>query len=189
MTQNQSNRSSPNRLTPRIYVASLADYTAGRLHGRWIDAAQPIEGIRSEVSEMLAESKEPIAEEWAIHDYEGFDGLSLSEYEDLALVAEVARLTQEHGPVFPPLVSYLGGVEHVEIAKEYMASCYHGIYESLADYAEAFVEDCYSEFINGLPDFIRYHIDYQGMGDDMETGGNIFTLEVDGKLHIFDAYP
>ena len=51
--------------TPRIYVASLADYNAGRLHGRWIDADQPIEVIREEIAEMLTESKEPIAEEWA----------------------------------------------------------------------------------------------------------------------------
>jgi len=52
--------------TPRIYVASLADYVAGRLHGRWIDADRPIETIREQIAQMLAESKEPISVLWAM---------------------------------------------------------------------------------------------------------------------------
>ena len=56
--------------SPRIYVASLSDYNAGRLHGRWIDATQSADTIREELSQMLAESQEPIAEEWAIHAYD-----------------------------------------------------------------------------------------------------------------------
>jgi hypothetical protein len=67
------------RPTPKIYVASLSDYNAGRLHGRWIDANQPTHGIWSDIGDMLAESPEPGAEEWAIHDYEGFWPLELSE--------------------------------------------------------------------------------------------------------------
>ena len=43
---------------PRIYVASLSDYNAGRLHGRWIDADQDAVGIRANITVMLAESKE-----------------------------------------------------------------------------------------------------------------------------------
>ena len=31
--------------SPRIYVACLAAYNAGRLHGRWIDANQSAEDI------------------------------------------------------------------------------------------------------------------------------------------------
>jgi len=57
MTENQSNCSSPNR--PRIYVASLADYTAGRLYGCWIDADQPAETIREQITAMLAQSRDP----------------------------------------------------------------------------------------------------------------------------------
>ena len=30
---------------PRIYVASLSDYNAGRLHGSWLDAAQSAEAL------------------------------------------------------------------------------------------------------------------------------------------------
>jgi len=100
--------------TPRIYVASLADYNAGRLHGCWIDANQSADAIREEIAQMLADSEEFIAEEWAIHDYERFGDLGLSEYEDIELVAQVAFEITQHGPVFASLVSYLGGVSQVE---------------------------------------------------------------------------
>lgn len=51
---------------PRIYVACLAAYNSGCLHGRWIDATTP-EEIWEQVRAMLADSPEPDAEEWAIH--------------------------------------------------------------------------------------------------------------------------
>ena len=72
----------------RVYVASLADYNAGRLHGRWIDATLGAEHIQAETAAMLQESREPFAEEWAIHDYEGFDGWKLYEWESFDTVAE-----------------------------------------------------------------------------------------------------
>ena len=40
--------------TPRIYVACLAAYNAGRLHGEWIDADQDADVIHEEIQEMLA---------------------------------------------------------------------------------------------------------------------------------------
>ncbi|RAN32725.1 hypothetical protein HY11_17410 [Hyphomonas pacifica] len=51
---------------PRVYVACLAAYNNGCLHGRWIDATTPDE-IMVEVCAMLADSPLPGAEEWAIH--------------------------------------------------------------------------------------------------------------------------
>lgn len=54
--------------TPRVYIACLAAYNSGKLHGRWIDADQDADDIRREVAEMLKASPEPNAEEWAIHD-------------------------------------------------------------------------------------------------------------------------
>ena len=42
--------------TPRIYVACLAAYNAGRLHGEWIDADQQIDALWAEVNAMLNRS-------------------------------------------------------------------------------------------------------------------------------------
>jgi len=54
------------RDAPRVYVACLAAYNNGRLHGAWIEVTKP-DVIMEHVRAMLAASPEPNAEEWAIH--------------------------------------------------------------------------------------------------------------------------
>lgn len=174
-------------ITPQIYVASLSDYVAGRLHGRWIDANQPAGAIWDEINAMLAESKEPNAEEWAIHDYQGFGNVSLSETEDIDKVAELAFLICEHGPIFAELAAYFGGTSGIDDARRHMEDGYRGAFDSLEDYAQEFIEDCYSDVLKGLPDFIRYHIDWQGIARDMELGGDVITFRTDHKTHVFEA--
>ena len=43
----------------RIYVACLASYNAGILHGRWIDADSSVDVMQEQVDAMLRESPEP----------------------------------------------------------------------------------------------------------------------------------
>jgi antirestriction protein len=173
--------------TPRIYVASLSDYNAGRLHGRWIDANQSAEQIQDCISQMLAQSKEPHSEEWAIHDYEGFGSLRISESEDLKSIAEVALLLDKHGELFGRLVEHLGGLSELEYAKRHMDEGYYGSFRNLEEYVEQFIDDCYGDAVKGLPDFMRYHIDYARIGNDFEIGGDIFTIQFDGNVHVFSS--
>jgi antirestriction protein len=80
----------------RIYVASLSDYNAGRLHGVHIPIeGQDVEEIWEKVREMLAKSKEHNAEEWAIHDHEGFGKWQLSEWESFDTIALVGKVVAE----------------------------------------------------------------------------------------------
>jgi len=173
---------------PRIYVASLSDYNAGRLLGRWIDADQSADAIHSEIAAMLEESKEEIAEEWAIHDYECFGELRLSEFDSIDLVAQAARLIVEHGKMFAGLLNHFGGLAGMDEAKQYMDEGYLGEFSSLADYAQELIDDLYSDLIRAIPEFIRYHIDYDGIAHDLELGGHIFTVVCNGMLHVFDAH-
>jgi antirestriction protein len=172
---------------PRIYVASLSDYNAGRLLGRWIDAKQSAEQLHAEIRWMLAESKEPPAEEWAIHDYEGFGTLRLSEFASEDDIAAVAKGIEEHGMLFAELMTHFGGLSGLEEARRYMAEGYRGEFDSLADYVAELLEDCYGDALKILPEFIQYHIDHDGIASDMEMGGDIFTIEIDRKVHVFDA--
>ena len=80
----------------RIYMACLAAYNNGYLHGRWIDASIGADAIQDEINEMLRTSPIPESEEWALHDYEGFEGLDLSEYEGLESICEKAEFIEEH---------------------------------------------------------------------------------------------
>ena len=173
---------------PRIYVASLSDYNAGRLHGVWIDADRGSDHIWQEISAMLKSSTEPDAEEWAIHDFEGFGSLRLAESESIDAVAELAELIDEHGEIFAELVSHFGELPTgMDDAKRWMNDGYHGPYESVQKYVEDFIDDCYGDVLSKLPDIIKYHIDYEGIARDFELGGDIFTIELNGETHVFSG--
>lgn len=58
---------------------------------------------------------------------------------------------------------------------------------TLTEYAEQLVEDCYSHEIRTIPEFIQYHIDYEGIAHDMELNVGIFTIDCDGRVHVFDS--
>jgi antirestriction protein len=182
MKQNQENKA----ITPRIYVASLADYKAGRLLGRWIDADQTAEAIHAQIAEMLAESKEPVAQAWAIHDYEGFGSLKLEESDDIEFVADVAQMMGEYGTLYAEVVAYFHGAAGAEEARKYMEQGYCGEFDKLEDYAQQVVEDCYSDAIEKLPDFIKHHIDYAGIAGDMKLNRDVFTIEHSGRVHVFN---
>lgn len=85
---------------PQLYCADLSAYNAGLLHGLWIYAAQEPEDIQDDIDWMLSWSpvaENEVCEEYAIHDYSGFCGLRLSEYEDLQKVSAIAQAIEAHG--------------------------------------------------------------------------------------------
>ena len=171
---------------PRIYVADLAAYNAGILHGRWIDAAQDAEDIQAEVNEMLAEGAKlygaetlsPVHEEWAIHDYEGFDGINLSEWESFDRVSELAKAIDEHGEAFGAFVSYFGIDPEDALSK--FEDAYIGEM-SLEDYAYEIVEECYlPQLPKGTPDIFTTYFDYEKFARDLDLGGDV--VDADGYL-------
>lgn len=50
----------------RIYVADLAAYNNGKLHGVWINACDDLDDIQDQINKMLSESPEEFAEELRI---------------------------------------------------------------------------------------------------------------------------
>ena len=164
----------------RIYVADLAAYNNGKLHGVWINATDDLDDIwEQQVNQMLAESPEGFAEEYAIHDYEGFDGYASSEYEGLERVQKIACFIDEYPDFGGELLNNFGG--DLEEARTATEDNYCGCYKSLADFAEELTEDT-----TPIPENLAYYIDYERMGRDMELNGDIFTLETGyEKIHIF----
>lgn len=88
------------RAAPRIYVASLADYNSGRLHGRWIDVSGGLDQVRAQIASMLQASPTPGAEEWAIHDHEGFEPLRIRESASLTWLTDIGAGIRRHGEAF-----------------------------------------------------------------------------------------
>lgn len=167
---------------PRIYVADLAAYNNGKLVGQWIDAAQSAEEIHAEIEAMLKASPEPFAEEWAIHDYEGFGDLQLGEYESIADVARIAELIEKHGEMFAAVVDHFGGLKYLDEAEHALQENYQGRYDDLADWAYQFAMDTVGEA--ALGPYANY-IDWERVGHDAELGGDIFTVEDGGDVHVF----
>lgn len=51
----------------QVFIQSLADYNAGRIIGNWVDVTDMDESdLQDAINEVLAQSKEEIAEEWMI---------------------------------------------------------------------------------------------------------------------------
>ncbi|MGH1470867.1 MAG: antirestriction protein ArdA [Cellvibrionaceae bacterium] len=153
----------------RIYVACLASYNNGILYGAWIDAAQELEDIQDSVSEMLSKSPVENSEEYAIHDYEGFCGYYINEYEGLASVCEIASFIEDQQSLGAELLSMFGG--NVEEAKQAIDEHYVGHFKSLADYAQELTEETAQ-----IPEHLKFYIDYEKMARDMEMNGDVYTI-------------
>lgn len=190
----------------RIYVACLASYNNGHLHGQWIDVdGKDSDDIYAEVNAMLKDSKYPnvsrrqcltcdhiqddrgqddscdicggyigpafpSAEEWAIHDHEGFSNM-ISEYtsfDDIAAIAEA--LSGDYAIGFAYLVDNLN-MSPSEAASQADSVCIHqtDAMDIEKDYAEDMVEDNFD--MSGIPQLIRDNIDYSGIAIDLANEG------------------
>ncbi len=169
----------------RIYVADLAAYNNGYLHGVWIDVTQELDEIHDQVNAMLKASPiDEVAEEYAIHDYEGFNGYSLGEYEGIDTAHKIACFIEEHDEIAGELLSHFGG--DLEDATKAIEENYNGCHKSVADYAEELTHEWMTEETSEIPKHLEYYIDYEKMGRDMELNGDIYTIETGyGEVHIF----
>ncbi len=164
--------------TMRIYVACLAAYNAGTLHGRWIDLdGKSGDDIRDEVDAMLAASPAPDAEEWAIHDHEGFGPYKLSESESFDDIAELVEAVEEHGDaVLAYMANNCGDLSD-------FADAYLGEFPSVKDYAYDYIDQ--TGMLDNVNETISRYFDYDSFAHDMEVGGDIWTAPAPGGVYIF----
>lgn len=174
------------KLEPKIYVASLSDYNAGVLHGTWIDADQEVEDLQDAITGMLeASPTDPRAEEWAIHDFEGFNGLHLGEWENLAHVSKIAKGIREHGEPYAHWATLVSEDDELDQFEER----YLGRWPTRTDYAADVLDDLglYDQVEKSVPENLRPYVtlDAEGFGRDLELGGDITVIEGSGSVYIF----
>lgn len=113
----------------------------------------------------------PSAEEYAIHDHDGFAPFDVSVYssiEELVRMAEIISDDDKHA------VSFLAGLyDDIDViqAKIEDVEVFHC---SRADYAQEITESCYD-----VPEYLIYYVNYDAMGRDMEINGEIIEVEHD----------
>src|SRR5690606_25271836 len=119
-------------------------------------------------------------EEYAIHDYEGFEGVTIQEYAGIEKVVRMAAFIAEHGALGAGLLAEF--TDDIDQAETTLQDCYYGQFTSLAD----FMEDLTVESGITIPEGLRYYIDWKTMARDAEMNGEFFTIETaHDEVHVF----
>ena len=177
--------------TPKIYVACLSAYNSGYLRSVYIDATLEPEEIREEIQTMLSNS--PVAhleicEEFAIHDFEGFEGVKIHEYESIDRVCQIAKAIDEHGKPFALYLDYLG-FDDLEEAIASFEDNYCGCFDSIEDYVQDYYEQTGQlEAIEnaGLNSFC---INWKAIAHDWDCSGDFLFLEESAdEIHVFNRH-
>ena len=180
--------------TPRIYVASLADYNNGELLGRWheLEAYTDADDLLQAIAAMLAiyDSHFPLRdgqkrEEWAVHDAENLPTRLVSEGMDFtaayAYLDAIAEMDEERREAYEIFIE--NGDEPSEFENRYLGRFGEGYHYDdervLADYAETSFFECHSE--DEIPKVIRSYVDWTSLGRDYRLSGDVW--QVDG--HVF----
>ncbi len=169
----------------RIYVASLSDYNAGRLHGAWIDfePEDTPDGIWAEIEAMLQASPEisicqwcgndeagqhighsymgGIVEEWEIHDYEGWpDGMVPSKHSIEELVT-ISNAVDEHGDAYLAWMDNTGDIDPDNMPE-------YSTYEDAEELGKMWYDGMYG--MEGL-DAIEYYVNWKAFGESLMVDG------------------
>ena len=160
--------------TTRIYVASLADYNAGIHHGAWLDLSDyhNVSGLEEGIQRILDSSLTAAlsgvpAEEWAIHDYEGFPA-GLGENPVLDDLWSLHEAIEEHGDAYLDYCQYVG-IRYA--TPEGFEEAYQGEYNSMTDFAEELFDELY---LHEIPEHLHYYIDYEKFARDLECSGDYY---------------
>lgn len=165
---------------PQIYVACLASYNNGILYGKWIDVAQSERDVIDEIQEMLAHSPVEGAEEFAIHDFEGFGEIRLEEYDSISTIVAYADFISEHGELGAALLADYD----VSEAETMIRDRYHGSYNSEVDFAWHLFEECYS---NAIPDNLMCYFDCEEFARDLFIS-DYCLVKANEVVHVFSNY-
>ncbi len=178
---------------PSVYVASLSDYNGGYLHGVWIDMTQGIAEVWEQVEAMLTSSPHTKkygdkAEEWAIHDYEGFGSIRVSEHCQILTLSFLALAIEEHGEAFTIWYEDFDGASYDQDCwSESFQEQYMGSWPTKEGFAEEYADmQGYTDIIDDSP--LAGYIDWEGYARELEAGGMYFVRVKDGSYYVFNSY-
>lgn len=160
----------------QIYVADLAAYNSGILRGVWIDLDEHSydpDTVQLTIEKMLEGSPCELAEEYAIHDHEGFDD-SIGEFTSLGEVCEIAELIRDHGDAALAALSVGDGLV---AAKKRLDNGYHAV-DSLSDFAMDYIDVCGYE----VPSFV--HVDWEATGKELAI--DMIEVRMGVTIYLFN---
>ena len=187
-------------VAPAIYVADLAAYNSGILHGNWISLAdKSSDEVSEEIEAILAEGTKLYSEkhtlngkheEYAIHDYEGFGPIKVGEYDSVSdLVDHVERMSDDPDKYF----AYLSAVGD-DYGDGFDSDEVYGPYDSREDYAwetlESAIGTDLTSYLEGLGvPFANYlKFDAKDFAFSESCNGAVSFGEYGGKVYVINNY-
>lgn len=134
-------------------------------------------GARDDQDKTTYAGPFPSAEEYAIHDFEGFGNL-IGEYSSLREVAAIVEaLESADDPLaLQEFAEYYGYA--LEEAAEHFEDAYYGQWDSELQFAENFIDDC--GILSDMPDNLQCYFDYDAYTRDLFMDG--FTMTESGYV-------
>lgn len=173
--------------TMRVYITDLSAYNNGHLIGSYFELPMSVEDLSKGINDVLANGSkvcnDGIHEEWFITDHEGFP-MSVGEYSDVFKLNEIAEKMEGLDDREIKIVEFLLGdniVKDIDEAIEHI--------EDIVLYEDTTMEDIAEEYVNNsididsLPELVRYHIDYEGIGRDLRLNGNYYEDKENGDIY------
>lgn len=186
----------------RIYVACLASYNAGILHGRWIDASSDVDAMQAEISAMLRASpcpnvtvrdpdtgeNVPSAEEYAVHDYDGVPS-TFGEYPSLQSIADFVALTEEFDHIDADDIAAIAANWHGDMtaARDALQDNFCGVYDSFRDYADEAADEMIAAHSPGaeIPQALINYFDYAAWSRDLAL--EMTAIDVSNGVAVFHS--
>lgn len=162
----------------RVYVGTYGKYAAGDISGEWLDIDDFAD--KDDFYEKCQEIHGPGEHEFMFQDHEGFPNGMITESWIDPEVFNLWRLSEHDFTVFCLYRSEINQEGTVEQSRE----SFRGKAANKAEYVEQSLED--QGVLREVPDWLRYHIDFESIAKDWRDGGERF-VEHEGEVWVFDG--
>jgi len=195
----------------RAYIACLASYNNGRLHGDWFDVSTDPDENAANIARVLRSSPfpnvtltdpdtgetYPSAEEYAVHDYDDAGPLAdvLGEYPTAQSLADAARLLErleaygDESLAEAILDAMLDGWQLTDLgdlddnAEDWISDHFAGTADTLTEWVADYLESCGT--LEAIPENLRPYFDFEAFARDMIAGGDVYTTSLPGGVAVF----
>jgi antirestriction protein len=131
---------------------------------------------------IMCSAQYPSAEEWAIHDYDGFGGYKINEYTSVDELVRLTEVIDENAEAFLLYASDVG----LDYAIENFEEAFQGEHDSELDFTYQLVDDL--GYLEQMPENLRGYFDYEAFKHDLFI--NDYTSERldNGNVAVFSRY-
>ena len=166
------------------YIACLASYNNGCLHGAWVDleVASTVEEVQKCIDWVMATSPTPGAEEYAVYDWSGVPrSISGQEWPYWEEVLTLVGAIDEHGEAFQLWHENATGynLDPSDFERDYV-----GRYDSGADYAQDYFEERHGAALEQLQE-VTFAIDWEAVWERGDISQYFWGSQGSDGFHVY----